>query len=299
MIQHLRSTPAAPSKVVVLGASGFVGTSLVSYLAGQAIETVALSSSDIDLSHSKAVEYLVETVGTEDSLVFVSGLTPDKGRDVATLMKNLKMAEHVATFLEKSPCAQVVYISSDAVYSDASSLVQENTPCDPASFHGLMHLARERILAHTLTGSDVPFLVLRPSLLYGAGDTHNGYGPNRFLRTARAEQVISLFGDGEEKRDHLYVKDLSKLIGLCLVHRSEGVLNVATGASLSFYQVAQTVAGFVGDKVQIKCLPRASAVTHRHFDLAETFQAFPYHRYTSFRDGISETMMEISDSKQT
>ena len=141
-------------------------------------------------------------------------------------------------------------------------------------------------------------LILRPSLLYGAGDTHNSYGPNRFLRTATSEGKITLFGNGEEKRDHVYIKDLSRLIGLSLTRRSKGVLNVATGNSTSFFDVAQAIVELCGDQMEIKCLPRQVAITHRRFDIAATLKAFPSFQYTSLREGISEAFVGSADKPE-
>src|SRR3546814_11446336 len=64
--------------------------------------------------------------------------------------------------------------------------------------------------------------LLRPTLIYGAEDTHNSYGPNRLRRMARKDARITLFGAGEETRDHISVDDVYRLILLTLRHRSEG-----------------------------------------------------------------------------
>ena len=285
----------SPSRVVVLGASGFVGRGLVQHLTETGVATLPVSSEDIDLCQPESVTALEKTVRQDDALVIVSAITPDKGRDIPTLMRNLTMGENVSAFLEKSASSHVVYISSDAVYEDNANPVNESSCISPSSFHGLMHLGREQMLAYALRDSAVPMLILRPSLLYGAGDTHNGYGPNRFMRTATSEGKITLFGNGEEKRDHVYIKDLSRLIGLSLTHRSEGVLNVATGNSTSFFDVAQTVAELCQDRVEIECLPRQVPVTHRHFDIAATLKAFPPFKYTSLQNGISEAHQGIGD----
>jgi len=290
VIEHHLVAPESPSRVVVLGASGFVGKNLVSHLADLGIATVPLSSTEIDLCTPESVTALQRVIREDDALVLVSAITPDKGKDIRTLMKNLKMGEHVSTFLEQSACSHVVYISSDAVYEDGANPVRETSCCSPASFHGLMHLARERMLAYALGKSGVPYIFLRPCALYGADDTHNSYGPNRFLRTARKEGIITLFGNGEEKRDHVYIKDFSRLIGLCLMHRSEGILNVATGRSISFFDLAQMVNGLCENEVQIECLPRGMPITHRHFDIALTLRAFPSFQYTPLQTGLSETL---------
>lgn len=289
MIQHNNGTPASPQRVVVLGASGFVGQALVHHLTEIGVETVPLSSAEIDLCQPQSVAALQTVVRQDDALVIVSAITPDKGRDIRTLMRNLKMGEHLSAYLQEAVCSQVVYISSDAIYDDGAHPVRETSCCDPSSFHGLMHLARERMLSYTLKGSATPLLLLRPSLLYGVGDTHNSYGPNRFLRMALTERKITLFGNGEEKRDHVWVKDLCQLIGLCLMHRSEGVLNIATGQSVSFFDIAETIVGLCDEKVEIECLPRATPITHRHFDNIDNIKLFPSFQYTPVSVGIPET----------
>lgn len=293
MIEHRQAAPVDPSRVVVLGASGFVGTDLVRHLEQLGIATLPMSSNQIDLVQPESVEILHKEIHQDDALIVVSALTPDRGRDISTLMKNLTMVQNVCAALAESPCSHLVYISSDAVYQDEANPVREESCCDPSSFHGLMHLARERMLAHTLKDSETPFMILRPSLLYGPGDTHNGYGPNRYLRTAREAGKITLFGDGEEERDHVFIGDLSRLIGLCLKNRGEGTLNVATGTATSFMDVARGVATAVKKEVEIECTPRQVPITHRHFDISATSKAFPSFQFTPLPEGLSETFTAI------
>src|SRR5256885_5257528 len=113
MIRHLETEPTRPARVVVLGATGFVGRGITRHLNESQIETLPLSSEEIDLTKPEAVEKLRGTVVENDSLVIVSAITPDKGKDAATLMRNLSMGQHVSDFLESAKCSHVVYISSD------------------------------------------------------------------------------------------------------------------------------------------------------------------------------------------
>ncbi|HMF12172.1 MAG TPA: SDR family oxidoreductase, partial [Gemmataceae bacterium] len=249
------------------------------------IPAVGVSSREIDLTQVESVAQLARLCQPSDVIVFASTITPDKGKDVRTLMRNLAMGEHVAEFLEKSACSHVVYVSSDAVYDDAANPIREDSPCNPASLHGVVHVARERMLAYATQKSKRPVLMLRSTLLYGPNDTHNGYGPNRFVRTALKERTIKLFGEGEEKRDHLYVRDLSRLIGACIGHGSEGVLDAATGHSASFREVADLVAA-CSPGTRLECSPRATPITHRHFDVSATLRAFPTMRFTPLRVGL-------------
>ena len=94
---------------------------------------------------------------------------------------------------------------------------------DPENVFGAMHFAREQMLKSVVKA---PFVALRSTLLYGDGDPHNSYGPNRMRRMAREKGEITLFGKGEETRDHLYIKDLVELIVRSAEERIEGILNL-------------------------------------------------------------------------
>jgi nucleoside-diphosphate-sugar epimerase len=239
------------------------------------------------------VDALTATIRPDDCLVFMSARTPDKGRDIQTMMRNLAMGEHVCAALARCSCTHVVYVSSDAVYSSDLTLIQESSHCSPSTFYGLMHVVRERMLTETAGASNTPLVILRPSLLYGPGDSHNGYGPNRFVRTALKNREIVLYGNGEERRDHVFVDDFARLICLCITHRSEGILNIATGSSYSFLDVATAVAEACGNSVEIRMQPRAMPITHRHFDVTAVKRAFPAFPVTSLAAGLAVTVKAI------
>jgi UDP-glucose 4-epimerase len=275
--------------VVVLGARGFLGSQLVRRLK----DAVPLGSADVNLLEPSSVEKLRGIVRDGDALVFASVLTPDKGKDARTQMKNLTMGEHVAAVVETVKFAHVVCISSDAVYEDDVNPVRETACASPTTLYGLMHLMRERMILVAAQKSAAPVMILRPCVMYGAGDPHNSYGPNRFLRTALKDRQIALFGQGEEQRDHLYVLDCARLIELCLQHRTVGTLNAAPGKSVSFMEVAQTVSRLIGGGVSIKGQPRSGPITHRHFDITETLKAFPSFRFTPLPEGLAEVVGQV------
>ena len=203
-LSHVHSRPRLPDRVVILGSSGFLGRGLAGACAAAGIETIGLGSREVDLADGSAGAQLAARLRPRDVVVFLSAITPDKGRDSSALMRNLAMGRAVCEATRAVEIAQLVYGSSDAVYSFATTLVSEATPSVPIDLYGVMHRARELMLA---SEAKAPVAVLRLTAIYGAGDTHNSYGPNRFMRQALKDGRISLFGNGEETRDHLYVDD--------------------------------------------------------------------------------------------
>jgi UDP-glucose 4-epimerase len=289
-LSHVHSRPRLPDRVVVLGSSGFLGRGLVRACAAAGIETIGLGSRDIDLGDAKAGGQLAQRLRPRDAVVFLSALTPDKGRDSATLMRNLAMCRAVCEATQAVEIGQLVYASSDAVYAFATTLISEATPPVPTDLYGVMHRARELMLAGE---AKAPVALLRLTAIYGAGDTHNSYGPNRFMRQALKDGRIALFGNGEETRDHLHVDDAVDLILKVIAHGSTGVLNLASGRSATFRSVAETVAAHAGRAVEIATSARQNPATHRHFDTTNLLRAFPGVRFKPLDQGLAATFADL------
>ncbi|HWK96705.1 MAG TPA: NAD-dependent epimerase/dehydratase family protein [Pseudolabrys sp.] len=284
MLNHLQTTPANPARVVVLGAGGFVGSATAKLLRSRNISTLALGRNDVDLLADNATQRLRALLKPTDALVVVSAKAPCK--NVAMLGENIRMMSTVCDALTDNEVAHVVYISSDAVYRDSTGLLNEESCAEPSSLHGVMHLAREVMLKSVETA---PLAILRPTLIYGNADPHNGYGPNRFRRLAAEGKDIVLFGDGEERRDHVSIDDVATIIVGVLQHRSKGTLNIATGEVHSFRSIAEMVADTVKPAVAVRGTERAGPMPHngyRAFDPAATHIAFPDFSYLSLGDGL-------------
>ena len=295
MLEHLNSAPADPGRVVVLGGTGFVGRHAVSALKRRGIDVFSLGTKDVDLLADGAAVRLGEMLRDRDVLVVVSAIAPCK--TAGDLARNVTMMANVCAALEDRSVAHVIYVSSDAVYEDEANPIDERTPMAPASLHGHMHAVREGMLRAIVRG---PLAILRPSLLYGADDPHNGYGPNRFRRLAAEGKPIVLFGDGEERRDHVLIEDVGEIVALTVVHRSQGTLNVATGKVISFREIAEAVAEHSDRAVDIRTTLRQGPMPHggfRAFDVADRLKAFPVFRFVDPKEGIAMLQQRMKETR--
>ena len=284
MLEHLNPESRRPGRVVVAGAAGFVGNAVASRLERDGLDVVRLSRREVDFTARDAQTKLASFLAPGDAFVAVAARAPCKNADM--LVENVAIAHTMAKALGRAEPSHVVNISSDAVYSDSPDPLTEASCAAPGTLHGVMHLAREVMFA---TEVRAPLAILRPSLLYGPADPHNGYGPNRFRRLAANGEDIVLFGEGEERRDHVYIDDVAELVARVLYRRSKGVLNVATGEVHSFREIAEKVVALSGRPVSIKGGPRSGPMPHngyRPFDVAACRAAFPDFRYTSLADGL-------------
>ena len=292
MLNHLNENPINPARVVVLGARGFIGRVLVEALQRARIVTLPVSSADLDLTVESAGDRLAAMLQSGDAVVLLSALTPDKGRGLQPFLANIRMAASLCHALAKVVPSQVVYFSSDSVYPMRVGLISEESCAEPEDLYGVMHLAREMMIK---SSTKAPVSVLRTTLVYGADDTHNSYGPNRLRRVACKDGKITLFGQGEETRDHIPVDDVAALSVLVLRHCSTGTLNVATGRSISYAEVARKVAALFDKPIEIAGTARQTPITHRHFDVTALRKAFPTFVFTPLEDGLAKAHREMME----
>lgn len=266
MLTHLQPSPVVPARVVILGARGFISTHLQAELNRQGIPLRSVPRDEIDLTVPESASTLATLIRSDDTVVMTSSLTPEKGRNFDTVMLNLRMAENVCRAMTSARCAHFVYISSDAVYDAHQTPLDEDSSREPVDLYALMHTAREMMLGSVLERTRTPFCILRPTNIYGPGDSHNNYGPNRFVRSALREGRIVLFGKGEERRSQIYIDDAVRLIMLSLTHRSRGTLNLATRPAISFHDIATTIVRLTSDRtVLIEFTPRTVPTIHRPY----------------------------------
>ena len=297
MLSHLNVRPNKPRRVVVMGGGGFIGGAILRRLIANEIETISLGRLSLDLLGTDSVRKLSHTLTAHDTFVFVSAKAPCK--DLPTLIENTAMLDVVCAALQLQPVFHLVYVSSDAVYKDSSEPISEASCAEPNSLHGLMHLTREVVLKQAFAGA---MAILRPTLVYGHGDPHNGYGPNRFSRLAAAGKEIVLFGEGEERRDHVDVEDVAELAYQIILHRSIGVVNAVSGEVASFREIAEYSSSAFTPRVRITGTPRTGLMPHngyRPFENSTAVKTFPGFRFKGWREGL--TIMyakQVSDKMQ-
>lgn len=285
MMMHSFVHPKDPKRVIVLGAGGFIGGAILRCLAASGVRVLGLARCDIDLVRAEAATSLSTLLEPDDVVVVTAAKAPCK--DLAMMCENLVMIEAVCKALQKVQVAHVVYVSSDAVYRDSADPLIEESCAEPSSLHGAMHLTREIALQNVFSG---PLALIRPTLVYGSDDPHNGYGPNRFRRLALAGKDIVLFGNGEERRDHVDVNDVAELVRLTILRRTFGIANAVSGEVVSFRELAEFASSEFLPRVGVITTPRTGPMPHnghRPFDNSAVRETFPELKFKRWREGLA------------
>jgi len=257
-----------PKRVVILGTSGIISSNLQKALKKSKINILLLGRSKLNLKKENAGKVLASKIKNKDVVIFIAAEAPVK--NIKMFINNLKICNAVCYSLGKKNINHLIYISSDN------------------SLHGLMHLTREIILKNKFNKI---LCILRPTLIYGPGDSHNGYGPNRFLNFALRNKSISIFGNGEEKRDHIFIQDLIKIIVKCIEMKGLGNINLVSGKIYSFRYLAKLVINLAKSKSKLVKIKRAGPMPHngyRPFNITLLKKYFKEIKISTIRTGIEK-----------
>lgn len=283
-------------RVVVIGKNGFIGKTLIEYLFKFGINSYNLGRDDIDLTSIDAINFFSNRIKPKDVIIFTAGDVPVK--KINQFNANLTGIENFVEGVKGIDLAQVIYVSSDAVYMDSDEPLVEKSIKAPQSLHGLMHLAREIFLQSSSLRNQL--CIVRPTLIYGARDPHNGYGPCSFLRLARKNEDIQLFGAGEELRDFIQVSDVVQVITEIVLKGAVGQLNLASGILNSFAEVARTILEITNSKSKIFENPRIGAMPHngfRPFDISNLQTFLPLYKPIPISEGLRIMNAELAEDK--
>jgi UDP-glucose 4-epimerase len=275
-------------KHVIIGSNGFVGKSILRSLKDDSnSQVIGISRSEIDLLSEISTEKIKHFVKEGDNIIFCAAEAPVKNLKMFT--SNIKMLNNFLFSLDHIKLNKLIYLSSDAVYSDSTNSINEEAETNPDNLHGIMHLTRERIIKSIFPDNH---LIVRPTLIYGYGDPHNGYGPNKFINTSINEKKIQLFGEGEELRDHICIDDLSKMFKELIVNDEKGTFNLVSGDLISFFEIAEVIINLASDhniQVDLEYKKRTTPMPHNGFRKLSNkkfLNMFPKINISSFNKNI-------------
>jgi len=278
-------------RIILLGHSGFIGSHLEQDLTKYcSSEIIGKSLPDIDLSDLTSASQLLELFDENTALVLMAAVKRQFGDTLEAFNKNMAIVENICHLIEKSPVKQVIFMSSAAVYGEETHNlnISELTPVNPTSFYGIAKYTAECILKKTCNANGISLVCLRPPLIYGPGDSGKTYGPSGFSAAALDGSTITLWGDGTELREFIYIDDLCHLIRVLIDNKIDGALNVVSGESYSFFDVINILrTNFPELSVDTK--PRSKDKADNAFDATKISKILPEHyQFTTLEAGLAK-----------
>jgi UDP-glucose 4-epimerase len=191
----------------------------------------------------------------------------------------------------------VVYASSAAVYGDSATVpIAETERCAPLSAYGADKYGCElhaKVASHV---HGIPTVGLRFFNVYGPRqDPRSPYSGviSIFCERISAGAPISIFGDGGQTRDFVYVADVvaALLAGMSLRAPNAPVFNVCTGVPTSVAALGRLIAELAGKRLNIHIqLPRIGEIRHSFGVSARADAALGLPNRTPLRTGLGNVL---------
>lgn len=206
------------------------------------------------------------------------------------------------TFLEgisKTNVKKVAFLSSaGTIYGPSLEKITEDSNKKPFSPYGITKLSMEYFLNYFETKYGIAHDIYRVSNVYGEGqDTSKGLGLiNTFLEKIIKEQKITVFGDGENIRNYIYVRDVVELLSLSSSSNlsKSTIFNLSSSDTLKINQVIDVIKKVIDNTFEINYVTnRQSDNSFIDLDNSLIKEAKKNFVFTNIEDGIKKTYQHI------
>jgi len=294
--------------ILVTGGCGFIGANLVDYL--------------LQIGHQVRVlddESMGDRSSLGDLAEFIKGSITDPER-VATAVDGADAVVHLAadTRVMDSIANPTKNFNSNVIGSftllqgmriaGASRIVAASTggailgevPCPvhegivprPLSPYGASKLAMEGYISAFGGSYGFRGAALRFSNVYGPRSLHKGSVVAMFFRQIIRGEDLTVFGDGEQVRDYVYVGDVVEGISQAMQAEATGVFQLGTGVPTTLNRLISEIREVVGERGDFKVNyidRRDGEIVNTYCDISKASEVFGYEAPTSLRDGLADT----------
>jgi UDP-glucose 4-epimerase len=184
-----------------------------------------------------------------------------------------------------------VFASSNAVIGQSEPPIDELRLPRPSSPYGASKLAGEAYCWAFHESYDLPIVVLRFANVYGPNSLHKGNALHKFIRAALADQPITVFGDGEQTRDFIYVGDICDAIDRALGAPVAGELfQIGTGTETSIRMLLERLEIISGRTLRVTHEPpNIGEIRRSACDITKARTELGFEPRVSLDDGLRMT----------
>lgn len=310
------------SKVLVTGAAGFIGSSVVEKLLEKAHTVVGVDSFDETLNQSASrrnfiakiqnpkftflednlvtlpLEDLVSDIDFVIHLAATPGLLPSWSQFDKYLENNVlgtfRLAQALSSQNEK---CKVIHASTSSVYG-LNAVGNEEIPKSPVSPYGISKFAAEQIWHSFFPEDTNAVAILRYFSVYGPRQRED-MAWQKFIRRVLADEEIEMTKSSDHTRSFTFIEDVAYLTtSLVSGSHTAGIFNIAGEEEISVLAGVKLLGEILEKKVRIKYVAkRPGDQIKTKGDITKAKTELGYAPNTSFEVGITKQIQSILDSQ--
>ncbi|NRP95477.1 GDP-6-deoxy-D-talose 4-dehydrogenase [Marinobacterium sp. xm-g-59] len=249
-------------KVLLTGASGFIGTHLLMYLLKKLghDSVVALTSNKIpsinSITYDNEINFGLDKGRFDDitHIIHAGAFIPkdaSQANDIEKCFGNIGFTTELLSYdfinLEK-----VINLSTIDIYAVTTKSLSEQSKIDPVSLYGSSKLYCESMIKSFSRQRDLDFLNLRIGHVYGPGEEkYKKVLPNA-IQNLLENKPLELWGDGCELRSYIFIQDVVQAVANSLNSCVRNIdINIVSGVAVSIKDILEKAIEISGKKVKI------------------------------------------------
>jgi nucleoside-diphosphate-sugar epimerase len=298
---------------LVTGGAGFIGSNIVTLLLekGHTVRVIDNLSSGNILNIKQYIDNKIIEFLEADILDYINLLEFSKGVDVIFHLAasvgrqksidnplldssvNLLGTINVLEAMRANNIKKIVYSSSAAIYGELqTSIIDEDHPQNADSPYGVSKLAAEKMILAYASLYDFSSHCLRYFNIYGINQRFDCYGNviPIFAHRMLNNEPITIYGDGEQTRDFINVKDVAIANYMAALSKDKITIhNIGCGKSITINKLAKIMFHIFNKKPNIiYAPPRKGDVLHCKADINKVQQTFHFFPSIELENGLVE-----------
>ncbi|WP_405063051.1 NAD-dependent epimerase/dehydratase family protein [Kribbella sp. NBC_01505] len=270
-------------RVLVTGAAGFIGRAVVEALREQDVLVTAVDREPPVRTWDDGVTVVTGDLASQEVCVGAFETRPTAVVHLAALTSVQRSVEApMATFAQNVTITQVLLELSRG--SGVDQFVLASTVLPPLTPYGATKAAGELLLAAYSGSYGLAGAVLQLTEVYGPGMPDQDGFVSRLMRAAVAGTGVELPGDGQQRRDLVYIDDVVNGVLIALDNQYDGRAIIGSGRSVSASELVEAVRVATGKPLPVEYVeaPADEVVVDIANDLG-------YAPTVSLEDGLART----------
>lgn len=253
-------------KIMVTGGAGFIGSNIVDRMLSLGHEVAIIDNLSTGKSlnlNREAKLFKIDILNNEILEKIFYEFKPEicihhaAQTDVQSSIKspyfdcssNILGSINILNSCIKNDVKKIIYSSSAAVYGTPIYLpIDENHPLNPISFYGISKLTPENYIKIYSELYGLKYTIFRYSNVYGIRQNCKGEGGviAIFFNKLINKKNPIIFGDGNQTRDFIYVKDVAEANVAALAYGNSSIVNISTNTRISINELLNKISNIIG-----------------------------------------------------
>lgn len=298
-----KKKPNIPT-VLVAGGSGFIGKNLIKSCKKKNWNIISLSVNKrlkykntkeikLDISDKKLLFEKLNYFKIDYIINLAGHINHHEKKK--TFDSHFKGCKNLIDFAVKKKVKKFIQIGSSVEYGFLKSPISENTTAEIKnlkSTYGVAKLKASNYLIKISKKNKIKYLILRPFLIYGPGQTINRLIPSTIINCLKDKHFPCSLGD--QTRDFLYISDFVDLILRCIENKKiyNKVFNIGSGKPVKVRKVINSILKIIkkGKPLYGKILLRKDEPLKLYPNIKKTFKYFNWKPKISLLNGLGRTI---------